>query len=151
MTVKGAKQGVFKGGSGQKANVMTCIAFDMSLVSPRDAATGQAGGKRQWKPITVTKEWDASSPQFFEAAATNEILTQVVIDFSRRSPNGTIDVFYTVTLTDASVTQIDQTDSLLNLRDAPNMAAEKISFTFRKIEIEEKTGKTTYVDDWTAR
>ncbi|MBS1902473.1 MAG: hypothetical protein JSS75_02060 [Bacteroidetes bacterium] len=31
--------------------------------APRDVATGQASGKRQHKPITIVKEWGASSPQ----------------------------------------------------------------------------------------
>jgi hypothetical protein len=33
-----------------------------ALVSPRDISTGQATGKRQHKPFTVTREWDQSSP-----------------------------------------------------------------------------------------
>jgi hypothetical protein len=33
------------------------------VVSPRDAASGMATGKRQHKPITVVKEWGAASPQ----------------------------------------------------------------------------------------
>jgi len=32
------------------------------VVSPRDVASGQATGKRQHKPITITKEWDANTP-----------------------------------------------------------------------------------------
>lgn len=42
-----------------------------SVKSPRDAATGQASGKRQHKPITITKEWDASTPTL--------ILGQIVV------------------------------------------------------------------------
>lgn len=33
-----------------------------TITSPRDPASGQATGKRQHKPISVTKEWSASSP-----------------------------------------------------------------------------------------
>jgi hypothetical protein len=33
-----------------------------ALVSPRDAATGQASGKRSYKPIRILKEWGGSSP-----------------------------------------------------------------------------------------
>jgi len=32
------------------------------IVSPRDAASGQATGKRSHSPITITKEIDKSSP-----------------------------------------------------------------------------------------
>ena len=33
-----------------------------TVKSPRDAASGQATGKRMHKPITITKEWGASTP-----------------------------------------------------------------------------------------
>jgi hypothetical protein len=34
-----------------------------NIKSPRDAATGQASGKRQHEPITIKKELDKSSPK----------------------------------------------------------------------------------------
>ena len=37
-------------------------AANHEIKSPRDLATGQASGKRMHKPITITKEWSASSP-----------------------------------------------------------------------------------------
>lgn len=37
-------------------------AASHEIKSPRDVATGQASGKRMHKPITITKEWSASSP-----------------------------------------------------------------------------------------
>lgn len=40
-----------------------------AVTSPRDAATGQASGKRQHKSITFTKELDKSSPLLAKAAA----------------------------------------------------------------------------------
>jgi hypothetical protein len=35
----------------------------LSIVSPRDAASGQATGKRMHKPMTIVKEWGAASPK----------------------------------------------------------------------------------------
>ena len=37
-----------------------------TVPNPRDSASGQATGKRQHKPITITKEWDAASPQLMK-------------------------------------------------------------------------------------
>lgn len=37
-------------------------ADTFTLSSPRDAASGQASGKRQWAPIKITKEWSSASP-----------------------------------------------------------------------------------------
>lgn len=40
----------------------TCtISFDQEIVSPRDAASGLATGKRQHKPFVITQELDKSS------------------------------------------------------------------------------------------
>jgi len=150
MTIKGAKQGPFKGDDPKENNYIACTAFDMTLLSPHDPATGQASGKRQWKPIVVTKEWGASSPQLLQAEATNEVLSQVVINFSRPgSPNRAEQ--FTVTLTDASIAEIQQVASLSNLSDVANTSVEKVSFTFRKIQVEEKLNKTIFTDDWSAR
>ena len=33
------------------------------MTSPRDAASGQATGKRMHKPFTIVKEWGAATPQ----------------------------------------------------------------------------------------
>lgn len=33
------------------------------IYAPRDVATGQASGKRMHKPMTITKEWGATTPQ----------------------------------------------------------------------------------------
>ncbi len=38
------------------------LAFEYNVKAPRDVATGQASGKRQHKPITISKEWDANTP-----------------------------------------------------------------------------------------
>ena len=42
-----------------KADVTT----QSGVTSPRDSSTGMATGKRQHKPLTITKEVDATSPQ----------------------------------------------------------------------------------------
>jgi hypothetical protein len=36
---------------------------EYSVKSPRDAASGQASGKRMHKPVTFVKEWGATTPQ----------------------------------------------------------------------------------------
>ena len=95
------------------------------------------------------KEWGAASPQFFQALCTNEILKSVLFEFVKVDANGEEYVFHTIRLTNASVSEIEQ-----YIEDVPGSAAhdarplEKISMTFQKIELENKDGKTTAVDDW---
>lgn len=45
--------------------VSSSTALSHSIKSPRDAASGLATGKRQHKPMTITKQLDKSSPQLF--------------------------------------------------------------------------------------
>jgi hypothetical protein len=44
------------------------VAADYS-VKPRDAASGQASGKRMHKPVTFIKEWSAATPQLAQVRA----------------------------------------------------------------------------------
>ncbi len=52
------------------AAVSSSAALSHSIKSPRDAASGLATGKRQHKPMTITKELDKSSPTLFSLVVT---------------------------------------------------------------------------------
>jgi len=142
--VVGKKQGTFKGdGLTARGHLdqMLASAFDYGLVSPRDPASGQATGKRQHKPVVITKEWGPSMPQFLQAAATNEQLTTVTMEFWDTDPRGMQRLHFMVTLTNASVSEVKQ-------RLASDLLTEDLSFTFQKITVEDRIGKTTFMDDW---
>ena len=160
-TIKGNKQGAFKGESSKPAHKAKIqgLAFEYSVSSPRDSATGQASGKRQHKPVRIVKEWGAATPQIFTACVTNETLTEVNIEFFKTSADGKESVYQTIKLTNATVEKIEQfTSSALGdgggSSSARHSAAadthelEAVSFTFQKIEMENKDGKTSAADDW---
>ncbi|HLS99126.1 MAG: type VI secretion system tube protein Hcp [Porticoccaceae bacterium] len=50
-----------------------------AVVSPRDAASGLPTGKRQHKPVTVTKPIDKASPVLAKALAEGKHLTNVQV------------------------------------------------------------------------
>ncbi|WP_035358988.1 type VI secretion system tube protein TssD [Edaphobacter aggregans] len=149
-TVTGAKQGAFKGESPQKGREgkIAGVAFAYGVAVPRDAASGQVTGKRQHNPVVFTKEWGASSPQFYAAAYTNEVLPTVLFEFYSTSPTGTQVVDHTIKLTNATIIEIDQS---LNLPQAggpviDSRELQAIAFTFQKIEITSLTGGTSAAD-----
>ncbi|HEV2217261.1 MAG TPA: type VI secretion system tube protein TssD [Candidatus Dormibacteraeota bacterium] len=147
MTVKGHKQGFFKGdnpASKAGANTIVVVAYQYSVISPRDPQSGLPTGQRQHHPVVITHELGASSPQFFTAVVTNETLDSVVISFSKTQTNGRETVFYVVTLTDATISELHQYSS-------GSTVLEDISFTFRKIEQLDKLAGTQGSDDWAAR
>jgi type VI secretion system secreted protein Hcp len=154
VSIKGTKQGTFKGdaagGAKRAKGKIGGVKFSMETTSPRDAATGQATGKRIHKPIVITKEWDAASPQLFNALVDNETLKIVLFEFVKTDPAGKEVVYYTITLTNAVVSNlrsyVDLTDTSGDRYDAH--ALEEVSFVFQKIEIENKESATVAIDDW---
>ena len=159
LSVKGTKQGQFKGEGARDPSKMEAVAFSMEITSPRDVASGQASGRRQYKPLQITKRIGPSSPQFVQAVTTNEVLQTVTLDFVKTNANGEEIVFYSIKLTNASVASVRQhtaSDASGGATSAKHTGAdggadqlEDIAFTFQKIEIQNNESKTMATDDWT--
>ena len=149
LKVTGSRQGDFKGDSSdpRRAGWIKCLDFQLQLVSPRDQRSGQVSGKRIWKPIVITKQWDPASPQFLQSLATNELLSSVLIEFESDLADGTEGTYYSVHLTDASVAKVRQYIGRHG-EAADLFEIEEIDFTFRKIDIVFKDGGTTFSDNW---
>jgi type VI secretion system secreted protein Hcp len=142
------KQGRFKGET--RDNRILGVGFAYQVTSPRDMATGQASGKRQHSPIVITKEWGAASPQLFEALTANEVFGTVLVEFVETRRTGAEEVYQTISLTNATVSGM----RMLLAEPPPgepadNRALEDVSFTFQRIEFENKPAKTAAMDDWT--
>lgn len=156
VSIEGTKQGVFKGSAGARgltAGKIEGVAFHYAVKSPRDAASGMASGKRMHSPVVFTKTVDASSPQLFQALATNEVLKSVVFEFHAAEGRGPEAApIYTVRLVNATVSEWKQYAG--DAREGGRVTStdgstlEDVSLHFQKIEIEHKAGKTMAVDDW---
>ena len=160
LSVEGTKIGRFKGSATQRGmeDKIPVLRFDYEIKSPRDVATGQASGKRQHNPIRFVKEWDASTPQFFQALVTNEVIKSATFEFFKNnSRTGQSELYHVIKLTNGNISGIrqftgDAGTSLLSAKAASSEVGEyeEISFTFQKIEIENRPGKTMALDDWMA-
>jgi type VI secretion system secreted protein Hcp len=152
LSVKGQKQGDFKGETGKNLTLIPILGFSYEVTVPRDPASGLPTGRRQHKPITVFKEWGVVSVQLFEALVTNETLTTVVIEEMRTDKSGKESVYMQIRLTNAIISQLEIDPQRQD--DPPlwtNTEIERISFVFQKIEIENRVSKTTVQDDWEQR
>jgi len=60
VTIEGTRQGKLKGESlrANAADKIEALGVSYEVLSSHDLATGQAAGKRQHKPVTITKEWE---------------------------------------------------------------------------------------------
>lgn len=130
------------------------LSYRHEVKSPRDVATGHASGRRQHGPITITKEWGAATTQIFQAFTTNEVLKSVLFEFVKTTPEGVEVVYMTVKLTNTIISSVTYSTATA-LANSANTAAtgmhelEEVSFTYQKIEIENKASKLTASDDWT--
>ena len=146
ISVKGAKQGLLKGDVMLRGfeGRMAGLGFRYEVVSPRDVTGFLATGRRQYRPVIITKAWDAASPQLFQALVTNEVLPEVVIDFVAAGPMGQSTVTHSIRLVNASVTEISQyTDPA----EKPGRHLEDVSLSFQRIEFTDLRGKTSAMDD----
>ena len=152
VSIEGTKQGKFKGESPREVHrdKIAGLGFSHEITSPRDAATGQASGKRQHSPVTFAKEWGPASPQLFQALTTNEVLKSVLFEFVGTNQNGEEEVVDTIKLTNATVSRMRRHLDV----DAAGGAAhdrhalDEVSLNYTRIELENKLGKTMAVDDW---
>ncbi len=108
--------------------------------SARGASAGRAGMRRASEPVVITRYSDEASKFFVTAAVSGELLPAVLFEFTRASSSGT-EVFQTVKLTNAIVSSV----KTLNGVDRP---MEEVSFTFQKIEYENKDGAAAAPTSW---
>jgi type VI secretion system secreted protein Hcp len=150
-SIKGQKTGQIKGDVTQKGKEGWFQLFNYSheIVSPRDVASGQATGRRQHKPIVVTRRVGAGSPLLMQALVNNETLTEVRFSFwqpqTRAFGSGVEVNYYNVSLANASIASYKQ----FNLPGVGLM--EEIQFTYQKIEMTLTDGGVTANDDWQTR
>jgi type VI secretion system secreted protein Hcp len=137
LAVQGKTQGLFPG---TKEGAIPALRLSYGVKSPRDLASGLATGKRQHGPVVVTKLVGISSPQLFQALTTNEVLSSVVINCFPAGGGSP----YIIKLTDASASEIKQYTEMEN--SAP-VLLEDVSFTFRKIEVQDPNTKSLAMDD----
>ena len=167
ISIEGATQGKFKGESiNQKEgkDKITGLSFEGGVKSPRDIATGSATGRRQHQPLKIVKEWGASSPQIFQAAATNELLKKVKIEFYKDKSNkstgsaGTsgLELYYTIELTNATISEVawstggrGSESTAKHTAQYDSYELETVSFTYQRIEVSEVLAKTSASADWT--
>jgi type VI secretion system secreted protein Hcp len=154
ISVKGKKQGQFKAETkktGRSDKFMEFIEFKMGSSVPVDANSGQAKGFRQHKPLVVTKERDAASPELLQAHWKNEILDEVVLEIVGRSDDGMKEeIQERITLKDAIIVSIDRYShkSAKTVVESDTDYLEDIAFRYRQIMVENPAAGTSTSDDW---
>jgi len=149
----GKVKGPVRDRDGTKEGSIALLTVEHGIVSPRDAATGMARGKRQHQPISFTKEADGTSPLFAQFIGTNEMLKTVdFFFFGQESPSplsaGREALLYRISLKKAFVSRLE----LVGLTDEAAKDAnrfpltERISLVYDQIRWEWTTPKASFDD-----
>jgi len=123
-------------------------SLEYQVVVPIDPAAGQRSGKRQHRPVSLTKAWGAASPQLFQALVTNEVLDSVEIDCYGRSKEGKEELVHKLKLTNASVASFRQftAPAAGTAGRATGNDLETVGFAFEKIEHQSPKGDVVASD-----
>ncbi len=120
--------GVSGDGPGGK---VVCRSLRVGQGAPRDAATGQASGRRSHSQIVITKQLDRSSPALVQATATGRIFDSVVFEFVRVHTDAKgaeqTSTTRTTKLTRAMISSVRQIGG-------GNVPQEEVTFTAERIE-----------------
>ena len=170
LTTKGQKQGEFKAdvaksGKGLTEKMIIIHSFDYGVKSPLDISSGHSMGKRQHKPVTLTKNPGPSTINFLTAICTNEVLPSVKVEFMVPEGNE-LKPQFTVELTNASVVSFNlesheetefaggdsaggtSTAGGGSVQTAHEVRLERIELAFQKIVVTWTKGGLTFTDDW---
>ncbi|MCC6144368.1 MAG: type VI secretion system tube protein Hcp [Candidatus Hydrogenedentes bacterium] len=123
---------------GQAKGGIGVLGFSHEIVSPRDAASGLPTGKRQHKPITITKRIDKSTPLLMQSLVNNALIPTAVFRFLNRDDTGKVVNYYTIELENVYISSI--------ISEAPHF--EEVSFVYQKITWTFEDGGITAQDDW---
>lgn len=144
LRLKGQKQGDIRGGLSLKGRgSIAVVAFGHEIVSPRDPASGLPTGKRQHKPLVITKELDKSTPLLYNVLVNNENVSEWELQVFGQTAAGTEGHLYTIKLTNANIASIRTYDD----KDTGKLM-EQISFTYQRIEWIWVAGGIMALDDW---
>lgn len=138
LTVQGTRQGQF--GQGR----IPCESFGYQ--EGAHPGTGQSYGGVHDR-ITFVKRADKTSPQFFRAAATGEVLREVSVEFVQTLADGRERVYKTLRITNAVVAKVN-TRTLDSAGASRQVEDITLGFDRREMQARDANGQLTPVQRW---
>jgi type VI secretion system secreted protein Hcp len=153
LKLSGARAGTVQGSVTQKGREgkIAVIACSHEIISPRDPVSGQATGKRQHQPLTITKELDRASVPLRSMLVTNDTCKEWELQFWRPSPTGAETQYFTIRLTNAVIAAIDMQMPNNTRPELMKLETfEDVAFVYQRIEWTWTDGGLAAMDDWVA-
>ena len=154
ISISGKDQKQFKAESkkdGRKDKWIEVVDHEWRSSVGADSDSGAPKGHVKMKPLYITKEKGASSPQIMQSHFKGEVLDTVIIEEVGRTEDGKKEtVMERITMTDAVVVDVYRfTQNPSNdAREHDLNHLEKIGFRARKVQIENVPASTSTTWDW---
>jgi type VI secretion system secreted protein Hcp len=133
-----------------RAESIECLSLVHEVVCAREATSALASGRRQYKPLRITKRIDASSPLLFKALVENQRIDGT-FRFYRPDPSGDgqTQQFYTITIEGGRVESIKQvSEDLQTPNQVMQPPMEEVAFVFHTISWTYMPTGVTHEDSW---
>lgn len=125
------------------------LAFDHQIRLPTDGNTGRLTGTRLHAPLTLVKEFDASSPYLYKGVTTGQTLQSVELKWYQIDNHGKETEYFNMTLEGVKVVAV--TPKMYLIKD-PHYEAynhlESVSLRYEKITWTYKDGNIVHADSW---
>jgi type VI secretion system secreted protein Hcp len=135
-----------------RADTIEASSAGFNVFTPTDS-TGASTGRRVYRPFTVLKRIDKSTPLLFKALVQNELVDRLEAMYFRpdTSGSGAEEKFMTIVLENGRISSIVQTseDAIVAGQNAPPVM-ELVSFNFQSITITYVPNGATHTDNLTS-
>lgn len=121
-----------------RQGLVKVLRFNHDVRIPTDEEKGEIIGVRQHRPFTFVKPYDKSTPLLAEAIANGITLQEVIFHWYKRDSGNTVE-FFTHTLEEAKISDIDAFGSI---------PQETVSLLYNKITWLFLGGNIQYTDSW---
>jgi type VI secretion system secreted protein Hcp len=136
-----------------RENSIECVYYEQEVMTAREAGSGMATGRRQYKPLLIRKRIDKSTPLIAKALCNNQEI-DATFKFFRPSPtgDGTTEQFFTVEIKKGRIAHQKQfvPDTMVP-STATDPALEEVSFVFHTINWTYTNGGVQHEDTWDAQ
>ncbi|MEY0247748.1 Hcp family type VI secretion system effector [Morganella morganii] len=125
--------------------------FDHIVTVPTDPQSGQPSGQRAHRPFKFTVALNKAVPLLYNALAAGEMLPKVQLKWYRTSVEGKQEHFFTTSLEDATIVNIDcKMPHCQDPQKTDYTQLIEVSLSYRKIDWEHTVAGTSGADDWRA-
>lgn len=138
----GSAQGTIAGESTApgRHNWIDITSFSHQITTPIDP-NGIPTGPAQTSPLSLSKLFDRATVKLFQAAANQEIFTEVRLEFTEIDQQGQETTIYRIELTDGRLIDMAQAGSSSDVSEA-------FSFSYARVTLTDIANGTVAVYDW---